>query len=122
MNNLTRYNFVIFGLRKADFKHFDEIVLREIAENLKEDQVKKINEQKYINKCDQVLYTSTSDRSIISQINEIISETKYKMEEDKVNGIETNIYELNRFLNRFVMLKLLELYSGETIRNALHNL
>lgn len=84
--------------------------------------MKETHRQKYINKCGQVSYTSTNDRSIISQINEMIRVSKYKMEADKVNGIETDIYKLNRFLNGFIMLKLPELYSGETMRSALQSL
>ncbi|AIE59977.1 DUF6933 domain-containing protein [Bacillus methanolicus] len=122
MNNMTRYNFIIYGLKKGDFKQFDEIIVNEIANNLKADKVKETHRQKYINKCGQVSYTSTNDRSIISQINEMIRVSKYKMEADKVNGIETDIYKLNRFLNGFIMLKLPELYSGETMRSALQSL
>jgi hypothetical protein len=122
MNNMTRYNFVLDGLKKAEFKVFDEVVVKAIAENLLADGVDKITIEKYLQRCGSISYTSTSDRSIISQVNEMIMMTKIQMENDRVDGIETNIYELNRWLNRFVMLKLPKAFSGETMREALRSL
>jgi hypothetical protein len=39
MNNETRYNFVIFGLKKEDFKRFDSMIVESIVENLLDDGV-----------------------------------------------------------------------------------
>lgn len=122
MNNMTRYNFVLFGLKKVDFNKFENLVLNEIAKNLKADHVDGTSIQRYLDSCDPVSITSTSDRSIISQMNEMITVSKYKMEDDKQNGIEPDMFELNRYLNRFVMLKLPEAYSGKTMRNSIHSL
>ncbi|TCP28733.1 hypothetical protein EV207_11645 [Scopulibacillus darangshiensis] len=37
LNNKTRYNFVLYGLKKPDLKNLDEIIIKNIAENLKAD-------------------------------------------------------------------------------------
>ncbi|MFT9848835.1 DUF6933 domain-containing protein [Aneurinibacillus sp. REN35] len=121
MNNKTRYNFVLFGLRKDDFKRFDDIVVQAIAENLSADGANKVNIEKYIQNCHEVSYAATSDRSIISQVNEMIMAAKHSMEQDKLDGIEVKSYELNRWLNRYVMMKLPKLYSGETMLEELLN-
>jgi hypothetical protein len=122
MNNMTRYNFVMYGLKRADFDQFNERLVKEMEKNLQADQIDEIHVQKYINKCKQISYARTSDRSIISQMNEMILIAKLEMEEDRQTGIETNLDELNRFLNRFAMLKLPEVYSVDAMRNALRNL
>ncbi|WP_231956085.1 DUF6933 domain-containing protein [Aneurinibacillus soli] len=122
MNNKTRYNFVLFGLRKDDFKQFDDIVVHAIAENLLGDGADKAIIDKYVQNCTSVSYTVTSDRSIISQINEMIMAAECKMTQDKLDGTEPDIGELNRWLNRYIMMKLPKLYSGETMLEELLHL
>jgi hypothetical protein len=122
MNNKTRYNFVLFGLKKDDFKEFDNLIVKAIAENLSADGVDKVVIEKYLQNCTPVSYTATSDRSIISQINEMIMASEYKMRQDKLDGMETDIYGLNRWLNRYIMMKLPKLYSGETMLEELLHL
>lgn len=119
MNNKTRYNFVLFGLKKNDFKRFDDIVVQAITENLSADGIGEGIIKKYIQNCTEVSYTATSDRSIISQINEMIMASEHRMREDKLDGIKTDIYELNRWLNRYIMMKLPKLYAGETMLEEL---
>ncbi|RBW67463.1 hypothetical protein DS031_22175 [Bacillus taeanensis] len=119
MNNKTRYNFVLAGLKKEDFKKFNKIFLNNLAENLQADQIDSEAIKAYVSNGNIVSYTSTSNRSIISQMNEMIMVSKSILEEDNMQGIETDLYELNRFLNRFVMLKLPETYSGEAMRKVL---
>ncbi|MGC4378698.1 hypothetical protein WD019_17515 [Fictibacillus sp. Mic-4] len=118
MNNITRYNFVLLGLKKNDFRDFSKLVVTSIAENLVADGICEMDVDEYIKKCGTAIYTKTSERSILSQMNEMISVSKHWMEEDRQSGTETNLYELNRYLNRFVMLQLPKTYSGETMRDA----
>lgn len=118
MNNQTRYNFVIGSLRKEEFKRFGSLVKENIAKNLLCDGFDKNTVEKYVQGCDPLTYCPTSERSIVSQINEMIMVTKFKLEEEKNRGEEMNIMALNRFLNRFVMLKLPETYAVEAMREA----
>jgi hypothetical protein len=120
MNNKTRYNFILISLKKDDFKEFNNLIVKSIAENLAMDGVDKVVIEKYIENCTPVSYTATSDRGIISQINEMIMASESKMRQDKLDSIETDIYELNRWLNRYVMMKLPKLYSGETMLEELY--
>jgi carotenoid cleavage dioxygenase-like enzyme len=122
MNNLTRYNFILPELKKTDFKNFHQIVLEAISVNLLAEGASKEIVEKYILNFDTVNYINTSDRSIISQMNEMIKAAEYSLNEDKYNLIKTDFHSLNRWLNRFIMLKLPKLYSGETMLEALKKL
>lgn len=121
INNVTRYNFVLAGLKKNQFDRFGDLVLEAIAENLLADGMKKDWVRKYVENCQPSSYAVTSNRSIISQMNEMISVAKLYMVSDRYEGAETDLYKLNRRLNRFVMLKLPLSYSGETMRQALES-
>ncbi len=116
MNNKSRFNFVLFGLKKADFQSITSLVKTGIKENLLAENIEEALVDKYLQSFNKVVYTTTSDRSIISQMNEMIKSIEYIFLSDKTADIETDIYKLNRWLNSFVMLKLPNLYSGETMK------
>lgn len=119
MNNKTRFNFIICGLKKADFLNFNSVITAGIKENLLAEGIDASVTDRYLQQCDNIIYTASSDRSILSQISEMKGCIEYITESDKAEGIETDIYKLNRWLNRFVMSKLPKLYSGETMRDEL---
>jgi hypothetical protein len=119
MNNMTRYNFVLYGLKREDFKGFDNIIIKGIRENFIADGISSLVIEKYLQHCKEVCYGATSDRSIISQMNEMIMVSKLELEEYKRSGAEPDLNEINRCLNRFVMLKLPEIYSLEAMRDSL---
>lgn len=122
MNNLTRYNFIMMGLRKDNFKAYDQTVVAAIKENLLAEGAPKEQVDKYIENCDSAAYLPTSDRSIVSQMNEMIRVVEHWNSMDKYENIETNVDEINRKLNKFVMLKLPKSYSGETMLEELDKL
>ncbi|WP_315672080.1 DUF6933 domain-containing protein [Clostridium sp. 19966] len=122
MNNKTRFNFVLVGLKKADLLKFDSLIVNEIKNNLLAEKIDEAVIDRYLQVCSVVIYKTSSDRSILSQINEMKRSIEYVFNKNKVDGVETDIYELNRWLNRFVMLKLPKLYSGETMRDELMEL
>ena len=122
MNNKTRFNFVLVGLKRGDFLNFDSIVVKGIKENLLAEGIDNTVVESYLQESNKVIYTVSSDRSIISQMNEMKRNIEYIFSRDRAEGIETDIYELNRWLNSFVMLKLPKLYSGETMKDELMKL
>lgn len=95
MNNLTRYNFIMMGRRKENFKEYDQMVIAAIKENLLDERAPKQQVDKYIDNCDSVAYLPTSDRSIISHMNEMIRVVEHWNSMDKYEGVETNIDEIN---------------------------
>lgn len=122
MNNLTRYNFIMMGLRKENFKEYDQMVIAAIKENLLDEGASKEQVDKYVENYDSAVYLPTSDRSIISQMNEMIRVVEHWHSMEKYEGVESNVNEINRKLNRFVMLKLPKSYSGETMLEELDKL
>jgi hypothetical protein len=122
MNNVTRYNFVMYGLKKEDFKRFQGLVMEKIEENLLADEMGQALVDKYLSNLGQTCYTPTSDRSILSQINEMIVVSQNEMDEYIDESGDPETAQVNRFLNRFVFLKLPNLYSGETMYDALQQL
>jgi hypothetical protein len=122
MNNETRYNFVLYGLKKDDFKRFDELIIESMTENLIADGMEQSLVYKYLQDHRQVNYAPTSDRSILGQINEMIMIAQYEMGGNVSENNDPDIEQVNRFLNRFVFFKLPKLYSGETMHEALQNL
>ncbi|MBS4534771.1 hypothetical protein GOQ29_03980 [Clostridium sp. D2Q-14] len=119
MNNLTRYNFILVGLKKEDFKVYDQMVVDAIRDNLLAEGATKKEVDKYIKNCGSPIYLQASDRSIISQMNEMIRVIGYWNSIDKQDGVETDLKEINRRLNSFMMLKLPKSYSGETMLDEL---
>jgi hypothetical protein len=122
MNNLTRYNFIIAGLKRAEFMKYDQIVASAIVENLLAEGASEDAVDKYMQHCSPAIYRTTSERSIISQMNEMIMVAQDCMSLDKYDGIETDITELNRSLNSFVMLKLPKAFSGKTMLDELERM
>jgi len=100
---------------------YDQIVASAITENLLAEGASKDAVDKYMQHCTPAIYRTTSERSIISQMNEMIMVAQDCMSLDKYDGIETNIPELNRSLNSFVMLKLPKGFSGKTMLDELRS-
>lgn len=59
MNNVTRYNFVMYGLKKGDFNRFNQLVKEKIAENLLADGIAQTRIEKYLQNIGEATYTET---------------------------------------------------------------
>lgn len=119
MNNRSRYNFILGSMVKKDFMKFDERVKEGIKENLLADEFSPDIVGKYLDQCETVHFAPTSDRSIISQMNEMILVTKHVWNVNDIEIQDIDLYELNRLNNEFVMLTLPETFSKEAMENAL---
>jgi len=122
MNNQTRYNFILYGLKKDDFRRFDHVIYEKIVENLTEDGIGQSLIEEYLKNYKQVIYTKTSDRSILGQINEMIFVAKDEIERNISEMGDPAIDQVNRLLNRFIILKLPKLYTIEAMHEALQDL
>lgn len=118
MNNVTRYCFVMYGLLKKDFTNFEELIKRSIVTNFlaNEFDVEKVDQ--YMKQLGEVQYTATSDRSIISQMNDMIylaeSYVYHRLEEDEI----ISLLHLNLDLNDTPLYKLRS-YPSKLMRGAL---
>lgn len=122
MNNVTRYNFVMYGLKKADFNRFDQLVKEKITENLLAEGIAQTLIEKYLQNIGEATYTETSDRSILSQMNDMIWIAQYDMDRNMRESNELGIDQVNRFLNDYIMTKLPQLYPRQAMLEALENL
>ncbi|MGM0508720.1 MAG: plasmid pRiA4b ORF-3 family protein [Fusobacteriota bacterium] len=68
MNVKTKYVIFLYGLKKAEFKKLDEIILKSIRKVLEEDRIDKKYIEKYFNKIDEINFTKTYSRSVISHM------------------------------------------------------
>lgn len=69
MNDKNNYIIVLFGLKLKDFKNLDEHILNAIRETLKEECIREEIIDRFINNSQEILYSKTSSRSIISKLN-----------------------------------------------------
>jgi hypothetical protein len=115
MNNKTRYNFILTGLKKKEFDSLHTVIVQAMSENLLADGMDAASVDTYMEQCETVAFTATSERSLLGQINEMIMAVQYEYERHEG---DLNVYETNRRLNRFIMMKLPK-YSGELMREEL---
>ncbi|CAH1214367.1 hypothetical protein PAECIP111893_03788 [Paenibacillus plantiphilus] len=122
MNNSTRYNFMMYGLVKSDFTHFGELLVKHISENMLADEIDQALVNRYLDNVGESSYAPTSDRSIVSQINEMVSVAQQIMEMNMAKTGDLGINKVNRFMNKYIFMKLPKLYSAETMRDELLSL
>lgn len=122
MNNVTRYNFIMVGLKKAEFNRFHLLMKEKIAENLIAEGFAQSLVEKYMEKIGEPTYTQTSDRSLIGQMNEMIWFAEMKMDHIEREIDDVEIDRVNRFLNDCVMTKLPQAFPRVAMREALEKL
>ena len=71
LNNATRYPIILYGMKAAEFKKFDQIALEAIRETflLEGFPLDKVN--KYIENCGKVTFCKTSSRSLLGQMTDM---------------------------------------------------
>ncbi|WP_157185190.1 hypothetical protein [Paenisporosarcina sp. TG20] len=72
MNSKTRYHFVLGPLLAKDLKRLDDMICNGISENMRMDGVTINQIERYMEQADGLRYMKTSERAIISQMNEAI--------------------------------------------------
>ncbi|NRF91333.1 hypothetical protein HQN89_09905 [Paenibacillus frigoriresistens] len=118
MNDLTRYQVVLYGVRKEHFKNFDNLFLKNLEIALRADQFTDQEINLFLSNMDKFIYTKTHNRSIVGSLNEQIFMTQHWIEKYLPTD-ELNIVGLNVKLNDSVILKLAEGYPRLALKNAL---
>jgi len=72
MNNQTRYCVVLYGLKQEHFKDIRQITLSAIAQIFLAEGFSKKAVVHYINHCGDVVFAKTHDRSVLSQMNDMV--------------------------------------------------
>ncbi|MBP1924301.1 hypothetical protein J2Z76_000154 [Sedimentibacter acidaminivorans] len=69
MNDKNNYIIVLYGLKLKDFKNLNEHIFNAIRATFKEECINEEVIDKYINNSQEILYSKTSSRSMISKLN-----------------------------------------------------
>ena len=127
INDKNRYVIVLHGLKVKDFTRLDEHIIEALRETLREELIKDEIIERYISRCQEVIYTKTKDRSSVAKMNKAC-ETVYAFEDlmaaGSANQSAVNI-KVNRIMvgdgpNRYVrpdeeFYKDLKAFAGEQI-------
>ena len=81
MNNKTRYSIVFYGMKMKEFKEFDVIALKAIKDTFLAEGFSEAVVDRYLERCGDVQYSKTHDRSIIGQLNDAIISISWKLED-----------------------------------------
>ncbi|NOU84721.1 hypothetical protein GC102_02875 [Paenibacillus sp. LMG 31460] len=118
MNDLTRYQVVLYGVRKEHVKDFQHLFLKNLEIVLRADQFTDQEVNLFLSNMDKLIFTKTHNRSILGSLNDQIFLTQHWIEEYLPTD-ELNIVDLNIMLNDSVILKLAEGYPRLALKNAL---
>ncbi|SMD15320.1 DUF6933 domain-containing protein [Sporomusa malonica] len=121
MNNQTRYCVVLYGLKAEHFKIFGNITLSCIKQTLLAEGFQKEIIEKYIDYCSEVVFTKTYDRSVMSQMNDMIYLTSHWIEEYLPTS-EICMVDLNKKLGVVPVGSLKYTYPIDNLRKALTDL
>ncbi len=121
MNNKTCFSIVLYGLKKKDFERFGMIVIETIYENLRAEGFDHQVIERYIKNAKDQIYTKTTERSVIGQMNDITLMTQYIVEDYILDKDTVNTIELNKCNNRSPMVKRKYCYAIDALKDALLN-
>jgi hypothetical protein len=120
MNDLSRYQLVLYGVKKEHFKDFANVLRTNLENIMKADKFTPREIESVTSSMNSIIFTKTHNRSILGSINEQIfmAETwiqKYLPTEQLI------IVPLNVELNDSVMLKLEEFNPRLAMKKALES-
>jgi hypothetical protein len=105
VNNLTRYSVVLYGLKPSDMNIFEGIFLGQLERNLINDGVDGQVVIRYIKDLKPVVFTKTSNRSVLGTINDFFISMSYDVE-DYLNDMIFSLDGLNIRVNDYITLAL----------------
>ncbi|QMV40062.1 DUF6933 domain-containing protein [Cohnella cholangitidis] len=118
MNDLTRYQLVLYGIKKEHFKDFGATLRSNFEIILKADKFDEREIAVVISEMEKLTYTKTHNKSILGSVNDQILMTEHWIQKYLPTD-DLNIVDLNIELNDSVILKLEEGYSRLAMKNAL---
>ena len=117
-NDLTRYSFLVAGLKKPDFKMLDEIFRQNLFKCLLRDGFSQEAIEKVLDEIREVVFTRTSDRSVLGTMNDMAQILKWTIQDE--GGLKyVDLGELMDKLNRMPLKPLGYRFSFERMRKAL---
>ncbi len=98
-NDLTRYSFLVPGLKKPDFKMLDEVFRQNLFRCLRIDNFSQEEIEKVLEEIHEVVFTRSSDRSVLGTMNDMANIIKWRVQDEGGLG-NVDIDEMNSKLNR----------------------
>lgn len=121
MNNQTRYSVVMYGLKAKEFKEFNHIALAAIERTFLAEGFSEKAVAQYIKNCQDVVFTKTHDRSIISQMNDMLLIASHWIE-DYLPSKEICIVDLSKRLGEVPVRSLKYAYPIDLLRQKINDI
>lgn len=118
-NNDTLYSIFVFGLKRADFDHLDEIFRQSLFRRLRIEGFSQIQIEKVLEEYQKIHFAKTNNRSVLGSMNDLA----FQMEGHIIStgGIgNLGLDALNDTLNRIPMGALNYQYSIEALKAKLN--
>ena len=77
MNDKTRYNFLVAGVKKPDYKHIGEIFLDALFRCMLNDGIGQKGVERVLDTCSNYCITKFSDRSVLGTMNDVADIAKH---------------------------------------------
>lgn len=116
MNNQTRYNFILFGVKKVHFKDFNQLFVNSLIENLQADKIPDSKITEYVSKANKIKFTKTSNRSVLGSMTDMVKMTEILVLHYPPQTM--NSIEINQKNNRSPLIKL-KGYPEQLMKEAL---
>jgi hypothetical protein len=120
MNDLSRYQMVLYGIKKEHFKDFANVLRTNLEIIMKADKYSQHEIERVTSSINPIIFTKTHNRSILGSINDQIFMTETWIQ-DYLPTEQLNIVPLNVELNDSVMLKLEEFNPRLAMKKALES-
>lgn len=120
MNNQTRYCIVLYGLKAEHFKKFEHLVLSGIEQAFLAEGFSVDDVTQYVSRCGDVVFTKTHDRSVISQMNDMLYLTSHWIG-DYLPTSEICMVDLNKKLGEVPVGSLKYAYPIDCLREAMND-
>lgn len=93
MNDLSRLSLTLTGIRSTHYKNLKDIFTKQLNEYLLNGNFNKSRINEYLNECNEAIFTTTNNRSVISTLNDVV------LIMQQVDIEFENYIELNRWNN-----------------------
>jgi hypothetical protein len=117
-NDKTRYSFLVFGLKKPDFKMLDEIFRQSLYKNLMRYGFSQEAIEKVLDEIREIVFARTSNRSVLGTMNDMANIIKWTVQ-DEGGLLNVDIAELKTKLNRMPLGPIDYQYAIDKVREAL---
>lgn len=104
MNDLTRYSFFLYGIRKKELQYMQNIFIDSLIDTMRSDNFPHDSIMKLVDNLGSINIIKTNNRSITGSINDHYKSLDYYLDKSYLDHMESegilNLNKINRRLNR----------------------